>query len=214
MSPQGNRAHAPVAVGQALNALRAGGLIVLRDDVTEFGHAYLVAAAQSIRALDVAFLVRHSSGFVQVAISDSRADELDLPPMRVGWRRKGTPTFTVSVDASAESGTGISAHDRACTIQALGSLEATSASFRRPGHVVPIAVSRAPSHTDGGAPSAALQLVFAAESGRAAAMAALTSEEDHRHMARPTEALGLGQLWNFPVVDVSHVRASLGASEF
>merc|ERR1719183_1964203 len=84
-------------------------------------------------------MIRHSSGLVCVSVPDATADRLNLPLMVSSKENEDAmkTAFTVSVDL-ATSTTGISASERAMTINALGSDETTAAAFVRPGHVFPL----------------------------------------------------------------------------
>ncbi|WP_433622215.1 3,4-dihydroxy-2-butanone-4-phosphate synthase [Nocardia sp. CA-120079] len=161
-------------------------VVIVAEDAPEW-RAWIAVSADLADTHTVSFLVRHTSGFVQVALSPGAAERLNLPPMAGGFTAD-RPKFTVTVDAVSDTSTGISARDRARTIRTLAATESTAADFTRPGHIVPVVA-----HRDGlrGARTvieAALEL--AAHSGRAAAvaLAELVSVEDPRAMATAVEA--------------------------
>src|SRR5207244_8680551 len=135
----------------------------------------------------VAFMVRYTSGYVCVPITESVADRLDLPPMfRVNQDRRGT-AYTVTVDAREGVSTGISASDRAHTIRLLADPGATAADFTRPGHVVPLrakdgGVLRRPGHTE-----AAVDLARMAGLQPAGAICEIVSQKDEGAMAQTDE---------------------------
>src|SRR5690606_38860892 len=98
----------------------------------------LIFAAEKATPELVAFMVRHTSGYICVPLTDADADRLDLPPMyRVNQDRRGT-AYTVTVDAREGISTGISAADRAHTIRLLADPDTVDADLSRPGHVVPL----------------------------------------------------------------------------
>lgn len=119
---------ADVRVRRAIAAVGAGRLVVMTDDA---GQGYLVFAGEAATPELLAFTVRHTSGYVRVALPGSECDRLDLPPICDG------ATHRVAVDWSGV-GTGISATDRAATIAALAARTSSPTDFRRPGHVVPV----------------------------------------------------------------------------
>jgi 3,4-dihydroxy 2-butanone 4-phosphate synthase/GTP cyclohydrolase II len=120
------------------HALGRGRPIVLVDDVHGDAEGMLVAAAEGVSTQLVAFLVRHTSGFLCVALPENDCDRLDLPPLRPSPAAEALrDAFCVTVDAATGIGTGISACDRACTIRALANSTANPTHFTRPGHVVP-----------------------------------------------------------------------------
>ena len=87
----------------------------------------------------VAFMVRYTSGYICVPITEAEADRLDLPPMyHTNQDRRGT-AYTVTVDAREGVTTGISAADRARTIRLLADRRTPKPTdLSRPGHVVPL----------------------------------------------------------------------------
>lgn len=121
---------------EAVTALGAGEVVVLTDGA---GDALLVLAAEHAATSSVAFMIRHTSGFLVAAMPPSECERLDLPPM--WWRsHKLGPSQCVSVDHRGP-GTGISARDRARTLATLADPTAVPADLIRPGHVVPVSVS-------------------------------------------------------------------------
>ncbi len=121
----------------AVTALSAGDPVLVVDDCSSIGTGCLLLPGQSVSTAAVASLVRHSSGFVLVAMTESDCTRLAIPPMN-GERPHGdTPDFRVSVDADDGVTTGISAADRARTIRTLADPDTTPHQLTRPGHVVP-----------------------------------------------------------------------------
>lgn len=162
----------------------AGRFVLLVD---ESGTGALVMPAHRATREAVAFLVRHTSGFICVALPAPACDELDLPPMAgSGWARSGS-RFTVTVDARDCPGTGISAADRSQTIRLLGARDTSPAAFTRPGHVVPVRVDQTTATCD--LPGAALALVEAAGQGSAAVFAEVVGTSNPVEMAGPHELL-------------------------
>ncbi|MEV1296016.1 3,4-dihydroxy-2-butanone-4-phosphate synthase [Pseudonocardia sp. NPDC049635] len=126
-------------IEQALAELAVGRPVVVVDGEDREDEGDLIVAAEAVNQSTMAFLVRHTSGFVCVALPHQRCDELDLPPLHpVGQDSFGT-AYRVTVDAADGVGTGISARDRARTARLLASGSAHPGDFVRPGHVVPLA---------------------------------------------------------------------------
>lgn len=128
------------SVEEALNDIRQGRMIIVADDEDRENEGDLVCAAEAITPEIVNFMTRFGRGLICVALTGERADELGLPPMTEhNTDPKGT-AFTVSVDADPRFGvtTGISAQDRAITIQRLVDPAARPDDLRRPGHVFPL----------------------------------------------------------------------------
>jgi 3,4-dihydroxy 2-butanone 4-phosphate synthase/GTP cyclohydrolase II len=152
---------ADIRVEAALQALSRGGFVVVADDEDRENEGDLIMAAECVTPEAVAFMVRHTSGVVCVALTGERADELDLPLMVPGGGDHQGTAFTVSVDYRHGTTTGISATDRAATIRALVDPPTRPADLARPGHVFPLrarpgGVLERPGHTEAAADLALL----------------------------------------------------------
>ncbi|PSS03444.1 DHBP synthase RibB-like alpha/beta domain-containing protein [Coniella lustricola] len=127
------------SIPDAIAAFRDGQFIVVLDEPSRENEADLIIAAESITAEQMAFLVRHSSGYVCAPLSPELTDTLDLPQMVTNSQDPRTTAYTLTVDSADPSiTTGISAHDRALTCRTLADPTATRDSFRRPGHILPL----------------------------------------------------------------------------
>ncbi|MFC3960818.1 3,4-dihydroxy-2-butanone-4-phosphate synthase [Nocardia jiangsuensis] len=149
--------------------LASGHTVVLLDPHTGEGH--LVLAAEHATTAALAFLVRHTSGFVEVALGDADCARLHLPSM---WSLPGAagvaPDHTVTLDAIDGVTTGISAADRARTIRAMADPSTGPADFTRPGHVAPVRA-----HGTGALADLVVELAADAGARPIAAFAALVS---------------------------------------
>jgi 3,4-dihydroxy 2-butanone 4-phosphate synthase/GTP cyclohydrolase II len=134
MSPRRSPAE---AVQHAVAALAAGGMVVVVDDADREDEGDLIVGAELVTDAQIAFMVRHGTGIVCVPMSAERAEELRLPPMVTDNTDAHGTAFTVSVD-HRDTGTGVSAADRAATVRALADPATTAGELRRPGHVFPL----------------------------------------------------------------------------
>jgi 3,4-dihydroxy 2-butanone 4-phosphate synthase / GTP cyclohydrolase II len=127
-------------VEDAIRDIRAGRLVIVADDENRENEGDLVCAASCITPALVNFMATHGRGLICVALTEERAELLDLMPMTKRNTEVMGTAFTVSVDASPRFGvtTGISAHDRAKTIELLVDPDTRPADLRRPGHVFPL----------------------------------------------------------------------------
>jgi len=132
------RDHSGSRVERAIEAVRAGRLVVVVDDEDRENEGDMVLAAEHASPETLAFVVRHGSGIVCVAMEPQRLAQLELPLMaRDGSDAMGT-AFTLSVDAREGTTTGVSAADRAQTIAALIAPQTRPDDLLRPGHVFPL----------------------------------------------------------------------------
>ncbi|MDT4992609.1 MAG: 3,4-dihydroxy 2-butanone 4-phosphate synthase / cyclohydrolase [Actinoplanes sp.] len=140
-------------IERAIKDIAAGRAVVVVDDEDRENEGDLIFAAELATPALVAFMVRHTSGYICVPLTEDEADRLDLPPMfHTNQDKRGT-AYAVTVDAREGVSTGISAADRAHTIRLLGSAGTQPTDLARPGHVVPLrakagGVLRRPGHTE------------------------------------------------------------------
>lgn len=126
------------ALSQALNQLRQGGMIVLVDDEERENEGDLVVAAQFATPEAVNFMATHGRGLICLALTGKQVDRLELPAMTTDNRARRSTAFTVSIEAREGITTGISAHDRARTIEAAINPEAERGDIVSPGHIFPL----------------------------------------------------------------------------
>ncbi|MEJ2540998.1 MAG: bifunctional 3,4-dihydroxy-2-butanone-4-phosphate synthase/GTP cyclohydrolase II [Gemmatimonadota bacterium] len=127
-------------VEDALDDIRQGKMIIVADDEDRENEGDLVCAAQAVTPEIINFMARHGRGLICVTLTPEHAERLSLHPMtEVNTDPKGT-AFTVSVDAAPRHGvtTGISAHDRARTIQVIADPDSVPEDLSRPGHIFPL----------------------------------------------------------------------------
>lgn len=129
-------------VEQALLAIRRGEFVVVADDAGRENEGDLIIAAERATREALAFMVRHTSGVVCVAMTGERLDALNLPPMVPENTESQRTAFTVSVDLRHGTTTGISAADRSATIRGLADPSFGASDFVRPGHVFPLRANR------------------------------------------------------------------------
>jgi 3,4-dihydroxy 2-butanone 4-phosphate synthase/GTP cyclohydrolase II len=137
----------------AIEQIRSGKPVAVVDDEDRENEGDLIFAASAATTELVAFMIRHTSGYICVGMTGQDLDRLGLPPMTaVNEDRKGT-AYAVSVDARDVESTGISARDRAHTMRVLADSATEPRDLTRPGHVMPLravegGVLRRPGHTE------------------------------------------------------------------
>jgi len=125
-------------IPEILDELKAGRMIVLIDDEDRENEGDLVCAAELTTPETVNFMAVHGRGLICVPLSESRCDALNLHPQSVENTARLSTAFTVSVDAREGITTGISAADRAKTIQLMADPNIRPADLARPGHIFPL----------------------------------------------------------------------------
>ena len=126
------------SVEEAVEAIARGEIVVVVDDEDRENEGDLIMAAEHATAEKIAFFVRHTSGLICVPMTGDRLDELDIPLMVSHNTEAQRTAFTYSVDFRHGTSTGISAADRAATIQALIDPACRPADLARPGHIFPL----------------------------------------------------------------------------
>ena len=125
-------------IESALDAIRAGELVVVVDDTDRENEGDLIMAASLATPEKIAFMIRHTSGIICVPMPNERAEALNLEPMVANNIDPFRTAFTVTVDYRVGMTTGISATERTATIRALSGGNAMPGDFIRPGHIFPL----------------------------------------------------------------------------
>jgi 3,4-dihydroxy 2-butanone 4-phosphate synthase/GTP cyclohydrolase II len=128
------------SIEEALNEIRAGRCVIVADDEARENEGDLICAAEMITPDLMNFIVSEARGCVCLALTDARARELNLPLMVENNSSQLSTAFTITIDADTRFGvtTGVSAFDRAKTVQVAVSPECKPPDLRRPGHIFPL----------------------------------------------------------------------------
>lgn len=121
-----------------LAELRAGRPVIVVDDERRENEGDIIIAAEHVTEEWMAFTIRYTGGVVCLAMPDTLADHLDLPPMVEHNTAQLKTAYTVSIEAKRGVTTGISAKDRTQTIRTVVTPGVTAADLVRPGHVFPL----------------------------------------------------------------------------
>lgn len=125
-------------ISEIIADIRDGKMVILVDDENRENEGDFVIAAEFATAENINFMAKHGRGLICLTLDEKRCNQLNLPPMVVkNGTRLGT-NFTVSIEAAEGVTTGISAADRAKTIQAAVAKDANTKSVVSPGHVFPL----------------------------------------------------------------------------
>jgi 3,4-dihydroxy 2-butanone 4-phosphate synthase/GTP cyclohydrolase II len=125
-------------IPEILDDIRAGRMVVILDDEDRENEGDLVMAAEKVRPEDINFMVREARGLVCLTLTEQRTRQLGLKPMVSDNTSPYHTNFTVSIEAAEGVTTGISAHDRARTIQVAAKADARPEDLSQPGHIFPL----------------------------------------------------------------------------
>lgn len=197
--------HLSAPVPAAVAGLRAGATVVVFDD--QRGEADLVIAADRATTENLAFMIRHTGGYVNVALPPNDCARLQLPPMWGISEDNVQRGPTVTVDAARGGGTGISAADRANTIRALADPAAAPDDFTRPGHVAPVKAHARGMAAVHGTAEAVVYLTGESGLRSAGAYSELVSAVDETRMATREESMAFAREHGLAFVCIADVVA-------
>lgn len=148
-------------VEEIIADIKAGKMVILMDDEDRENEGDIIMAAEKVTAEDIAFMARHACGLICLTLSPERCDQLELPLMVDSNGTQFATNFTLSIEASEGITTGISAADRATTVQVAVAKDAKPADIVHPGHIFPLralkgGVLQRAGHTEAGCDLAAL----------------------------------------------------------
>lgn len=178
----------------ALDRFRRGEMVIVVDDFDRENEGDLIMLAEHASTEKTAFMVRHTTGILCVAITAEHAYRLRLPYMVEQNQDARKTAFTVSVDLAKGTTTGVSAQERTATIRALGSPTSRDTDFIRPGHIFPLiahkrGLAARAGHTEagialaeltGGYPAALLSEIVAADGSMARGETLAAFADEHQ----------------------------------
>jgi 3,4-dihydroxy 2-butanone 4-phosphate synthase / GTP cyclohydrolase II len=171
-----------ISVTQAIEDIRAGKMVIVVDDTDRENEGDLTMAADLVTPEAVNFMASHGRGLICLAMNEDAIDHLHLPMMTQDNRSPHGTAFTVAVDAKNGISTGISARDRAHTIQVAVAPDAKPEDLVTPGHIFPLRAKRGGVLVRSGHTEAAVDLARMA--GRTGAGVICEIMRDDGEMAR------------------------------
>ena len=123
---------------EIIEDIRAGRMVILMDDEDRENEGDLVLAASCVRPEDINFMARYGRGLICLTLTPDHCRRLNLPLMARNIHTDQSTNFTVSIEAAEGITTGISAADRAVTIQKAVAEDARPSDLVQPGHVFPL----------------------------------------------------------------------------
>jgi 3,4-dihydroxy 2-butanone 4-phosphate synthase/GTP cyclohydrolase II len=202
------------SVEDAIAAIARGEIVVVVDDMNRENEGDFIMAADLATPETLATIIRYSSGVICIGMEGNRMDELNLPPMCSSNEDPKGTAFSVSVDASKAHGisTGISASDRAKTLQLLGKPTTTASDFVRPGHIFPLRAREGGVLARDGHTEASVDLARLAGRDPSGILCEIVSEENPTEMARLPELKRFCKKHGFvltSIVDLAQYRRDI-----
>jgi 3,4-dihydroxy 2-butanone 4-phosphate synthase/GTP cyclohydrolase II len=187
----------------ALAAYKNGDLIIVTDDADRENEGDLMVRADMATSEKVAFMVRHTTGILCVAMTQDRARELRLPLMVEENQDSKKTAFTVSVDYKLGITTGVSAEERANTVRALANTTAVHSDFIRPGHVFPLIADNGGLQARGGHTEAGVALSQLVGAPALCLLSEIVNEDGS--MARGQALMEFAAKNSIPVISVAQL---------
>ena len=187
-------------VKAAIEAFKAGSLVMVADDEARENEGDLICAARFATPQNVNFMATNARGLICAPVSKAQADRLGLYPMAAQNQDNHGTAFTISVDHTSTK-TGISAFERSTTAQALADPSSTPDAFRRPGHLFPLVAREKGVFQRAGHTEATVDFCRLAGLEEAGLCCEVMSADGS--MARRPELEQLARKWGMPLVSVA-----------
>lgn len=197
---------------EVLEQLRAGRVVLVADDASRENEVDAIVSADLATPETIGWMVRHTSGLLCAPLTAERADALGLPPMVVVNEDPRGTAYAVTVDARGVGATGISATDRAKTVNVLADEASRPEDLIRPGHVLPLRAHPLGTRGRGGHTEATIDLLRLAGMVPAGVLAELV--DDVGEMRRAGEVRSNGRFAGMAFTTVAEVAAAVSAAAY
>lgn len=166
-----------MSIKEALDDFALGKFLIVTDDESRENEGDLIVLAEKVTPAQTAFMVRHTTGILCVAIDKATARRLELPMMYESNQDVRKTAFTVSVDAAEGTTTGVSAIERTRTINLLAAPSSRAQDFIRPGHIFPLVAHEEGLAARGGHTEAGIALAQLVGAKPAALLSEIVNED-------------------------------------
>ncbi|KAL4252136.1 3,4-dihydroxy-2-butanone 4-phosphate synthase [Abortiporus biennis] len=194
------------SIDEALESFKNGGFLVVMDDEGRENEGDLIIAGSEVSTEKMAWMIKHTSGYICISLPGERLEELEIPMMVADNQDPNRTAYTVTVDYKHGTTTGISAHDRALTARALASPLSLPSHFSRPGHMVPLrarqgGVLTRPGHTESG-----IDLCILAGLPKAGVLCELVNDDEEGTMMRRDSCRAFADKWGIKMISVEMIK--------
>lgn len=186
----------------ALAAFQSGRFLVVMDDENRENEGDLIIAASHCTTEKMAWMIKHTSGYICVALPGERLEELEIPMMVPDNQERHRTAYTVTVDYKHGTSTGISAADRSATVRALASPTSRADDFTRPGHMVPLRARTGGVLTRMGHTESAVDLCRLTGLPAAGVLCELVNDDAKGSMARRDDCRAFADRWGLKMISV------------
>ncbi|KAJ7281580.1 GTP cyclohydrolase II [Mycena rebaudengoi] len=186
----------------ALAAFSVGEFLVVMDDETRENEGDLIISASQCTTEKMAWMIKHTSGYICIALPAERLEKLNLPMMVPQNQERHRTAYTITVDYKHGVSTGISAGDRSRTARALASATSVADDFTRPGHMVPLRAVEGGVLTRKGHTESGVDLCLLTNQPPAGVLCELVNDDAEGTMARRDDCRAFADRWGLKMISV------------
>lgn len=191
LRPVESNPHNFASIDDILEALKDGQMVIMVDDEDRENEGDLIMLASKVTPEAINYMARYGRGLICLTLTQERCEKLRLPLMVSGTNIQQSTNFTVSIEAAEGITTGISAHDRARTVQVAVAPDSRPGDLVQPGHIFPVMAQPGGVLTRAGHTEAGCDLARLAGEADPAAVIVEVLNEDGTMARRPDlEAFG------------------------
>ena len=199
------------SVENAIKYFKQGKMVIIVDDEGRENEGDLALPAEDCSPEDINFMATVARGLICTPLDGSVIDNLELEPMVTKNTESMGTAFTVSVDASEDIESGISAKDRSNTVKKLSDIKSTKEDFVKPGHIFPLRYQKGGVLVRAGHTEGSVDLVKLSGKKPAAVICEVMNEDGS--MARGNDLKKISEKYNIPIVSIEDIIAYRIANE-
>ncbi|KAI5999426.1 3,4-dihydroxy-2-butanone 4-phosphate synthase [Pisolithus orientalis] len=193
------------SIEDALEAFARGEPIIVMDDEDRENEGDIIMSANMCTTEIMAWIIKHTSGFVCIALPQQRLDELEIPMMVANNNERYRTAYALTVDYKHGTTTGISASDRSLTARKLVDNRAIASDFARPGHMVPLRACDGGVFVRRGHTECSVDLCMLTGHPLGGVLCELVNDDIKGTMARRDECRAFADLWGLKMISVEMV---------
>ncbi|KIJ65106.1 hypothetical protein HYDPIDRAFT_39735 [Hydnomerulius pinastri MD-312] len=189
-------------IQDALNAFANGEPVVVMDDEGRENEGDVIISASKCTTEAMAWIIKHTSGYICIALPEKRLNELTIPMMVSNNQERHRTAYTITVDYKHGTSTGISAHDRSLTARKLVDPTAVASDFTRPGHMVPLRACEGGILTRRGHTECGIDLCMLTDQPQGGVLCELVNDDELGTMARRDDCRAFADQWGLKMISV------------
>lgn len=200
-------------VEETLTAFARGEAVVVMDDERRENEGDLIMSASQCSVEAMAWIIKHTSGYICISLPEERLNELQIPMMVPENQERHKTAYTITVDYKHGTTTGISAHDRSLTVRKLVDPTSTASDFSRPGHMVPLRAQKGGVLERRGHTETGVDLCALTNQPLGGVLCELVNDDALGTMARRDDCRLFADQWGLKMISVDMLAQYRGAME-